>query len=40
LFLKYPQFNDEVQRIEAELKPYIYGFDEYGMKPSFSAKPF
>ena len=31
LFLRYPQFKDDVQQIERELKPFIYRFDEYTM---------
>ena len=40
LWLKYPQFHQDILEIEKSLPLYLYDFSKYEMKPSFKVKSF
>lgn len=40
LFLKFPQFKEDIRIIEGELSLYLYNFSEYGIVPTFNSSTF
>ncbi len=40
LYLKYPQYIDEVNIIEKQLSEYLYDYDKYTLKPKFNINIF
>ncbi len=40
LFIKYPQYREDVDLIEKKLSSYLYNYNDYDIKPTFSTKLF
>lgn len=40
LFIKYPQYRNDIEKIEKELSSLLYNYNEYDVVPTFNTSPF
>lgn len=40
LWLKYPQYKKDIEKIESELGDYLYPFEEFDISPNFTGRTF